>query len=127
HRGPDDAGMWEGDGAALAMRRLNVIDPAGSRQPMWNEDGTGVALFNGEIYNFQELRRSLMDAGDVFRSAGDTEVLVHGYEEYGDGLLARLNGMFAFAIYDVKAKRLLMARDPIGIKPLYYANCGGHL
>lgn len=127
HRGPDDAGMWEGDGAALAMRRLNVIDPAGSRQPMWNEDGTVVAVFNGEIYNFQELRRSLMDAGHVFRSAGDTEVLVHGYEEYGDGLLARLNGMFAFAIYDVKAKRLLMARDPIGIKPLYYANCGGHL
>ena len=120
HRGPDDAGAWHNDRVGLAMRRLQIIDIEGSRQPMSNEDGAIIVVFNGEIYNFQELRKELQNAGHTFRSAGDTEVLVHAYEAYGDAMLERLNGMFAFAIYDQRARRLLLARDRLGIKPLFY-------
>jgi asparagine synthase (glutamine-hydrolysing) len=125
HRGPDDRGTFTeavGPGAvALAHNRLSIIDlsPAG-RQPMVNEDGTVVLVFNGEIYNFQELRDDLFLAGHTFTSRTDSEVLVHGYEEWGEALLGRLCGMFAFALWDGRQRTLFLARDPMGIKPLYY-------
>lgn len=120
HRGPDDAGLWNGGHVILAMRRLSILDLPGGHQPMTNEDGSVVVVFNGEIYNFHELRKDLLAKGHRFTSTGDTETLVHGYEEYGDDLLNRLNGMFAFAVYDRSKNRLLLARDRLGIKPLFY-------
>ncbi|HOV75604.1 MAG TPA: asparagine synthase (glutamine-hydrolyzing) [Candidatus Hydrogenedentes bacterium] len=120
HRGPDDAGVWRGGHAALAMRRLSILDVPGGHQPMTNEDGTVVVVFNGEIYNFQELRADLAARGHVFRTQSDTEVIVHAYEQFGDAALERFNGMFAFALYDAARDRLLAARDRLGIKPLFY-------
>lgn len=120
HRGPDEAGVWDGGHAALAMRRLSILDASGGHQPMANEDGTVVVVFNGEIYNFQELRADLAARGHVFRSRSDTEAIVHAYEEYGDAALERFNGMFAIAVYDTARSRLLLARDRLGIKPLFY-------
>jgi len=120
HRGPDDAGLWDGGHVALAMRRLSVIDVAGGHQPMVSDDGDVVIVFNGEIYNFQEIRDRLEARGAGFRTRCDTEVVLRAYEAYGDAFLSQLNGMFAIAIYDRRQDRLLLARDRAGIKPLFY-------
>jgi asparagine synthase (glutamine-hydrolysing) len=119
HRGPDGHGFWAEPGVGLVHRRLSIIDLAGGGQPLGNEDGTVQVVFNGEIYNFQELRGGLEARGHCFRTHSDTEVLVHLYEDEGDGLVERLRGMFAFALWDQRHKRLLLARDRLGIKPLY--------
>jgi asparagine synthase (glutamine-hydrolysing) len=122
-RGPDDRGTYvnEAVGVALGQNRLSIIDlSSAGHQPMANEDQTVVVTFNGEIYNFQALRAELESAGHKFHSRTDTEVLVHGYEQWGQKLVDRLCGMFAFAIWDAKEKLLFLARDPMGIKPLYY-------
>src|SRR4051812_30388540 len=119
HRGPDGAGFHDDARAALGMR-LAVIDVAGGRQPVYNEDRTVVAVFNGELYNFWSLRADLIRRGHRFASDGDSECLVHLYEEYGDDLVHHLRGMFAFAIWDVRRERLLLARDRVGKKPLYW-------
>jgi asparagine synthase (glutamine-hydrolysing) len=131
HRGPDGEGLFASHRAALGMRRLSIIDLPGGNQPIWNETGTLALVFNGEIYNFRELRRSLKAAGHVFRSHSDTEVIVHAYETWGDDCVRHLRGMFAFAILEMPAgstgppRRVFLARDRMGIKPLYYAICGG--
>ncbi len=121
HRGPDGQGSFIHGPAALAMRRLAVIDLATGNQPIFNEDRSVAVVLNGEIYNYRELSAELKAHGHQFASESDTEVLVHGYEDWGDELPCRLNGMFAFALYDLKRERLLVARDHLGIKPLYYA------
>ena len=121
HRGPDDSGQYADARVGFGHRRLSIIDlTEAGRQPMTNEDGTCVLVFNGEIYNFKELRSQLESRGHRFRSRTDTEAIVHAYEEWGLDCLARLVGMFAFALYDSKAATLLLARDHLGIKPLYY-------
>ena len=128
HRGPDSAGLFEApERVGLAMRRLSIIDLAGGEQPIRNEDGSVILVFNGEIYNFQDLRRDLEARGHAFRTRSDTEVIVHAYEEYGDACVERLNGMFAFALWDQRRQRLLLARDRIGIKQLYYTVSDGQL
>ena len=111
---------------ALAARRLSIIDLEGGDQPIANEDGSVVVVQNGEIYNYRELRRELERRGHRFATASDTEVLVHLYEEHGDAFAERLRGMFAVAIWDSRAQRLLLARDRFGIKPLYYRVAGGN-
>jgi asparagine synthase (glutamine-hydrolysing) len=121
HRGPDDEGFLRDERVGLGVRRLSIIDLAGGSQPIANKDGSVVTVFNGEIYNFRELRAELQAAGHAFRTRSDTEVIVHGYQEWGDGFLTRLNGMFAIAVYDRRNARLVLARDHVGIKPLYYA------
>jgi asparagine synthase (glutamine-hydrolysing) len=119
HRGPDDMGLRYDGPAAIGMRRLSIIDLAGSRQPIANEDGTIWVVFNGEIYNYQELRAELAPRHQL-RTEGDTELLVHLYEELGDSMVERLRGMFAFALYDSRRRRLLIGRDRLGKKPLFY-------
>lgn len=119
HRGPDDEGTYCSGNIGLGMRRLAIIDLAGGRQPIFNEDETIAVVFNGEIYNYPELKQQLTGAGHVFRTHSDTEVLVHGYEEWGDDLPRHLNGMFAFSIWDSRRRRVFLARDHIGVKPLY--------
>jgi asparagine synthase (glutamine-hydrolysing) len=125
HRGPDDYACYIDDEVALGHRRLSIIDLAGGRQPIGNEDDSFQVMFNGEIYNYLELRRELIDRGHVFRTASDTEVLVHLYEEIGEKLPERLNGMFALAIWDSRNRELFLARDRMGKKPLYYTEPGG--
>jgi asparagine synthase (glutamine-hydrolysing) len=120
HRGPDDEGYYISGQIGLGFRRLSIIDLAGGHQPISNEDGTIWIVFNGEIYNFQEIREGLLEKGHTFRTKTDTEVIVHLYEEYGEAGIESLRGMFAFAIWDQNQKKLLLARDRIGIKPLYY-------
>jgi asparagine synthase (glutamine-hydrolysing) len=126
HRGPDQQGIFCNDLISLGFRRLSIIDLSehGS-QPMFNEDNTVCLIFNGEIYNFQKLRPELIDRGHTFRGRSDSEVILHAYEEYGIECLHKLQGMFAFAIYDLKTKTLFIARDRIGIKPLYYYHQDG--
>jgi asparagine synthase (glutamine-hydrolysing) len=119
HRGPDDEGRLVDQNVGMGMRRLAIIDLAGGRQPVFNEDGQVAVVFNGEIYNYPELRQELTGLGHRFQTQSDTEVLVHGYESWGDELPGRLNGMFAFSLWDRRSRRLLIARDHIGIKPLY--------
>jgi asparagine synthase (glutamine-hydrolysing) len=127
HRGPNDEGHFVADGVGLGMRRLSIIDVAGGDQPIGNEDGSVQVVFNGEIYNHNELRRDLMAAGHVFRTHCDTETLVHLYEEHGDRMVEQLRGMFAFAIWDLRQERLLIARDRLGQKPLSYWEADGGL
>lgn len=130
HRGPDDAGTWiaEDGSVGLAHRRLSIIDLSpGGHQPMATADGELQVVFNGEIYNFKELRAELQQCGHVFRTSSDTEVLLHGYREWGLAILDRLGGMFAFALYDSRSRTTLLARDPLGIKPLYYVDVGQRL
>ena len=120
HRGPDGQGQFLEGPVVLGQRRLSIIDLDGGKQPMYNEDGSLVVVFNGEIYNFQALTAELQAAGHTFATRSDTEVLLHGYEEWGKGMLDRLRGMFTFALWDRKAETLFLARDHFGIKPLYY-------
>lgn len=127
HRGPDDAGYYVDDGVALGMRRLSIIDVEGGHQPVHNEDGSVWAVVNGEVYNYRELRRDLEGLGHAFHTASDVESLVHLYEEYGDECVSHLRGMFAFALWDKRRRRLLLGRDRLGIKPLFYAESGGRL
>ena len=130
YRGPDEDGFFVNDarapGLALGMRRLSIIDLSGGHQPAWNETRDVCVVFNGELYNYRELRHRLSLAGHRFSTQSDTEILVHGWEEWGEDLLNELRGMFAFALLDLRKHYatvpvLLLARDPLGIKPLYYA------
>lgn len=126
HRGPDDEGFWSDPDIALGFRRLSIVDLETGAQPMANEDGTVWVVFNGEIYNHRELRQELVAVGHVFRTDhSDTEVLVHGYEQWGDDLPRRLNGMFAFAIWDHRERQFFLARDRLGIKPVHFAEAPG--
>ena len=125
HRGPDMegyhlSGNTPENAVALGFRRLSIIDLAAGKQPMYNEDGTVVVVFNGEIFNFMDLRTELQAKGHIFTTHCDTEVILHGYEEYGTALAAKLRGMFAFVVCDTKTNTLYGARDMFGIKPFYY-------
>ena len=120
HRGPDSDGYYTDDDCALGFRRLSIIDLSGGTQPIYNEDKTMAIIFNGEIYNYQEIRKDLLKKGHKFKTESDTEVILHGYEEYHEKILDKLRGMFAFVIYNVNDKTLFGARDFYGIKPLYY-------
>jgi len=120
HRGPDSEGIYEDYNFGFGMRRLSIIDLVSGQQPIFNEDNTMAVVFNGEIYNYKELREELRAKGHQFKTDSDTEVIIHCYEEYGKEFVQKLNGMFAIAIWDAKNQRLLLARDRLGIKPLYY-------
>jgi asparagine synthase (glutamine-hydrolysing) len=121
HRGPDDEGLYRDEQAMLGMRRLSIIDLEGGRQPVHNEDGTIQAVFNGEIYNFRELRAELEGLGHRFYTQSDTEAIVHGYEQWGEGVFARLDGMFGIALWDARTRTLVLGRDRFGEKPLFYS------
>lgn len=127
HRGPDEGGAFEDGVAALGHRRLSIIDRAGGSQPLSNEDGTSWIVFNGEIYNHRGLREELLSRGHRFRTVSDTETILHGYGEYGPAIVDRLEGMFAFAVYDSRTRDLFIARDRLGKKPLFYMVAGGAL
>src|SRR5579872_1239320 len=120
HRGPDDEGFHIDGQIGFGFRRLSIIDLGGGHQPMSDVEESVWVIFNGEIYNFIELRRELESRGHVFRTQSDTEVIVHGYKEWGDEVLSRVNGMFGLAIWDARRRRLVVARDPFGIKLIYY-------
>src|SRR5262249_49754672 len=120
HRGPDGEGLFLDGAVGLAHRRLSIVDVSAGHQPMSNEDGSVWVVFNGEIYNHAELRQELELRGHRYATRSDTETILHLYEEKGDTLVDDLHGMFAFAIWDLKRRRLLLARDRLGIKPLYY-------
>jgi len=127
HRGPDDEGYFISGPMGLGFRRLSIIDLAGGHQPMSNAEETVWVIFNGEIYNFKELRAELEQCGHSFRTRSDTEVIIHGYKEWGTGVLNRLNGMFGLAVWDVQKERLILARDAMGIKLIYYRIANGQL
>src|SRR5437868_2848085 len=127
HRGPDDEGYFISGPIGLGFRRLSIIDLAGGHQPMSDAEETVWVIFNGEIYNFKELRAELEQRGHHFRTRSDTEVIVHGYIEWGTEVLNHLNGMFGVAIWDVKKNRLVVARDAMGIKLIYYRIANGQL
>src|SRR5262249_38062072 len=120
HRGPDDHGYFVENNVGLGHRRLSIIDLSGGRQPIFNEDGSVAVVFNGEIYNYVDLDRGLVARGYQFAKHSDTETIVHSYEEYGDECMREFRGMFAFAVWDRRQKRLLLVRDRLGIKPVYY-------
>src|SRR5580700_11978849 len=121
HRGPDDEGIYTDGPCGIGMRRLSIIDLSTGHQPISNEDGSVWIVFNGEIYNYQELRRDLIRSGHRFQTNSDTETLVHLYEEEGVDGIRRLRGMFAYALWDARRRSLLLVRDRFGKKPLYYA------
>ena len=127
HRGPDGCGRYAGPRVGLSHVRLSIIDVAGGAQPLGNEDGSVLVVYNGEVYNYLELRTELIAAGHRFRTRSDTEVLVHAYEQWGSAMLGRLNGQFAFAIYDRRNETVLLARDRFGVRPLFYSEAGGDL
>jgi asparagine synthase (glutamine-hydrolysing) len=127
HRGPDDEGMFVAERVALGMRRLSIIDVDGGHQPIQNEDGAVTVVFNGEIYNYRALRNELRGRGHQFRTQTDTEVIVHAYEELGIDCVERFNGIFTFALWDARLRRLFLARDRMGVKPLYYLQTGNGL
>src|SRR5438552_6460689 len=133
HRGPDDEGLFVAESLALGMRRLSIIDLAGGHQLVFNESGTVAGVFNGEIYNFQKLRRELLSRGHFFRSSSDTEAIVHAYEEWGASCVDHLQGMFAFAVAETSIPSrpgqtcVMLARDRLGIKPCYYTFAGEQL
>src|SRR5215210_6081627 len=127
HRGPDSHGAFTDDGVGLGIQRLRIIDLATGDQPIYNEDRTVVVVLNGEIYNFRELRERLSRRGHRFSTNGDTEVIVHLYEEEGVNCVRSLHGMFAFALWDGPRRQLLLARDRVGKKPLFYAQDGGDI
>jgi len=120
HRGPDDSGIFVSGNIGLGHRRLSIIDLSSGHQPMMNEDDQISVVYNGEIYNYQEIRKELIARGHIFKTHCDTEVILHGYEEWGVDCVGKFNGMFAFALWDNYKKRLWVVRDRIGIKPLYY-------
>jgi asparagine synthase (glutamine-hydrolysing) len=127
HRGPDGSGTYVSHPVGLGHRRLSIIDLEGGAQPIGNEDGSVQVVFNGEIYNYVELRQQLLAKGHTFATRSDTEVIIHGYEEWGESCVGRFNGIFAFALWDVRRRTLLAARDHLGVKPLYYAIQDGQL
>ena len=127
HRGPDAGGYYLDGGIGLGHRRLSIIDLATGDQPLGNEDGSIQVIFNGEIYNFAEVRHELLAHGHRFRTNSDTEVIAHGYEQWGEHCVDRFRGMFAFAVWDARTRRLMLARDRLGVKPLYYAEVPGGL
>jgi len=127
HRGPDDEGIFVGDGAALGMRRLSIIDVGGGHQPIANEDGSILVVFNGEIYNYRELRADLIARGHVFATDTDTETIVHAYEQWGEDAFGHLRGMFGIALWDRRTRTLVLCRDRVGIKPLHYVQRGDWL
>ena len=120
HRGPDDNGHYEGAPAFLGQRRLSIVDPSGGHQPMTNEDGSLWIVYNGEVFNHSDTRPALEKAGHRYANRSDTETILHSWEEWGPDCLERFRGMFAFAIWDEKNRRLVAARDRLGIKPFYY-------
>ena len=127
HRGPDDEGFYLSKGVGLGMRRLSILDVSGGHQPIHDEDRNVWVVFNGEIYNFLELRRELESRGHRFYTHSDTEVIVHLYEEFGADCVRKLRGMFAIALWDARRKTLLLARDRLGKKPVHYAFHNGNL
>ena len=127
HRGPDEEGTYHDDHVGLGHRRLSIIDLSSGQQPIFNEDRSQCIIFNGEIYNFQELRDELLSRGHGFATKSDTETILHAYEEWGERSVERLRGMFAYAIWDIRKRKLFLARDRYGIKPLFYAEKNGRL
>src|ERR1700690_2234327 len=126
HRGPDGDGYYVGDNVALGHRRLSIIDLATGQQPIFNEDKSKCVIFNGEIYNYKEIKDELIKKGHIFMSASDTETIIHAFEEWGDDCVKKLRGMFAFCIWDVKADKMFLARDRLGEKPLFFAHYNGN-
>jgi len=127
HRGPDSGGFYRDDNAYLGHRRLRIIDLEGGHQPIFNEDQSQCIIFNGEIYNYLDLRDDLIKKGHRFTTQSDTEVILHAYEQWGEKCVDYLRGMFAFAIWDTQKKQLFLARDRLGIKPIFYAANGGSI
>jgi asparagine synthase (glutamine-hydrolysing) len=125
HRGPDAAGYHVAPGIGLGHRRLSIIDLATGDQPLCNENGTVWTVFNGEIYNFADVRAELLAHGHRFKTSSDTEIIVHGYEQWGERAVEKFRGMFAYAVWDATRRRLVLARDRVGVKPLYYAELPG--
>ncbi|MBI2447521.1 MAG: asparagine synthetase B, partial [Candidatus Omnitrophica bacterium] len=123
-RGPDDEGFHFGKGICLGVRRLSIIDIEGGHQPFYNENRSICAIMNGEIYNFQDIKKELEGKGHLFNTHSDTEVLTHSYEEWGFDFVKKMRGMFAIAVWDENKKLLILVRDRLGIKPLYYASIG---